>query len=107
MNSTFTTRATRLLVVAQLIALVTATNGKTLGIAFGVTAAVGILCIIFLVLCIRWLRRRHKQRVANGEEGQEELEGYCVCTNCSGCTKRKGGGDGSAACASCRDVCMR
>ncbi|KAH8726343.1 hypothetical protein GQ44DRAFT_194399 [Phaeosphaeriaceae sp. PMI808] len=98
------TAAIRLVLAVHLVAFVAADEGKSpLALAYGLSTAFGVLGILFLVLCILWLRRRHKKKTANQEEG--ELERWCACKECTGCLKRKGGGNGSITCATCKDTC--
>jgi hypothetical protein len=95
----------RLLLAAHLFALAAASQNKTsTGFAYGIGAGAGIGGLLFLILGLLWLRRRHHKKVANGEL---DMTGFCDCKECSGCTKRKGGGNKSAACAACRHVCMK
>jgi hypothetical protein len=93
----------RLLLATQLFALAAASQTKApLALAYGVSLGVGIGGLLLLALGLWWLRRRHKRKIANGE-----YDGVCVCKEWSGCTKQRRGGNGSIACASCRDVCMK
>jgi hypothetical protein len=101
MASTSLTQALRLLMIAHLCTLVAAETSKAL--AFSLVGVGGLLSILFLVAVIYGLRWRHKRRKARGETN---MEGWCACKDCSGCKKRKGGGDGSAACAMCRETCV-
>jgi membrane protein implicated in regulation of membrane protease activity len=101
MAPTFLTPALRLLIIAHLSTLVAAEASKAL--AFSLTGVGGLFSILFLVLIILGLRWRHKRRKARGDE---DTEGWCACKDCSGCKKRRGGGDGSAACGVCRETCV-
>ncbi|KAF1935827.1 hypothetical protein EJ02DRAFT_470895 [Clathrospora elynae] len=80
-----------------------ARRATSLGLAFGLTAAIGIVGISAVAVFIYFLRRRHKARKLLGltRVTQDESGMYCLCPLCSGCKRKRGGGDGSARCWNC------
>ncbi|KAH7394317.1 hypothetical protein BKA66DRAFT_456029 [Pyrenochaeta sp. MPI-SDFR-AT-0127] len=80
---------------------------SNLGFAYGLSTGVGIAGLLALVLIIWCLRARNKRRKAAGtvHETQEEAARWCTCEDCSGCPRKRGGGDGSQSCWKCRDGC--
>jgi hypothetical protein len=76
----------------------------SVALAYGISAGAGISGILALVLAVLCLRRRHKKKMAKKAlAGDAEL--WCQCTECSGCKKREGGGNGTATCYECRRTC--
>ena len=98
-------QALRLFLLSQFFSLVAA-NQSQLPLAYGIGTACGISGITALVLWLLWLKwraRKEEERVAaaGGEIGM-----WCTCMECSGCRKRKGGGNGTATCDRCKRDCV-
>ncbi|KAF1851587.1 uncharacterized protein K460DRAFT_37676 [Cucurbitaria berberidis CBS 394.84] len=105
------TQTVRIVMIAQFAAMATAQmqlakrDKHTLGLAFGLSAGVGAAGMLALILIIYCLRQRRKRRRAAGLEPEEEMGDWCTCKDCSGCKRKRGGGDGSQSCWKCRQGC--